>query len=101
MKKEIPIIFSTDDNYIPFLDVAVRSLIANASSDFDYRIIVLNTGLCDVGVRKVMQNEKAGFKIDFIDISDEVENIKSHFKNVYHFSLVTYYRLFIASLFLF
>ena len=99
MNKEIPIFFSTDDNYIPYLDVAISSLIANASSGYEYRIIVLNTGLDEENVRKVKRNEKEGFIIDFVDISDEVENIKSRFKNVYHFSVVTYYRLFIASLF--
>ncbi len=97
--KHIPIFFSTDDNYIPYLDVAIKSLIANASERYEYRIIVLNTGLNEENVRKVMQNEKAGFRIDFMDISKEVEKIKSRLKDVYHFSVVTYYRLFIASLF--
>ena len=99
MNREIPIYFSTDDNYIPYLDVAISSLIANASKEYEYRIIVLNTGVNEENVNKIMQNEKAGFKIDFIDISEELENIKSRLKDVYHFSVVTYYRLFIASLF--
>lgn len=99
MRKEIPIFFSTDDNYIPFLDVAISSLIENASRKYDYRIIVLNTGLCEENIRKVKKREKRPFKIDFVDISEEVKKIKSRLKNVYHFSIVTYYRLFIASLF--
>ena len=99
MNKEIPIFFSTDDNYIPYLDVAISSLIANASKEYEYRIIILNTGLKEDNVCKVKENEREGFKIDFIDISEEVENIKSRFKDVYHFSVVMYYRLFIASLF--
>lgn len=99
MIKEIPIFFSTDDNYIPYLDVAIASLIANASKDYNYRITVLNTGLCAENVAKVKLNECEGFSIDFVDISERVEDIKSHFKNVYHFSIVSYYRLFIASLF--
>lgn len=99
MDREIPIFFSTDDNYIPYLDVAITSLIANASKDYSYRIIVLNTGLKEENIAIVKQNERPGFVIDFIDISKQVENIQSHFKNVYHFSVVTYYRLFIASLF--
>lgn len=99
MNKEIPIFFSTDDNYIPYLDVAISSLIDNASKDYKYRIVVLNTGLQDDNISKIKKNERDGFIIEFIDISDRVENIKSHFKNVYHFSIVTYYRLFIASLF--
>ena len=97
--KEIPVFFSTDDKYIPYLDVAISSLIENASKEYRYRIIVLNTGLIADDVAKIKQNEREGFAIDFVDISAEIENIKSRFKNVYHFSVVTYYRLFIASLF--
>ena len=99
MKKEIPIFFSTDDNYVPFLDIAIASLKANASKSRLYRIIVLNTGLSDENVNKIKQNEEDGFAIDFANISKNVENIKSSLKDVYHFSVATYYRLFIASLF--
>ena len=99
MRKEIPIFFSTDNNYIPFLDVAIKSLMENASKEFTYRLIVLNTGLDRENVEKVMQNIRDGFRIEFTDISHEVEAIRSRLKNVYHFSVVTYYRLFIASLF--
>lgn len=98
-KNEIPVFFSTDDNYIPYLDVAISSLVANSSKSNKYRIIVLNTGLDPENVQKVKRNERDGITIDFIDISKELENIKSRLKNVYHFSIVTYYRLFIASLF--
>ncbi|MBE6573707.1 MAG: glycosyltransferase family 8 protein [Ruminococcaceae bacterium] len=99
MIKEIPIFFSTDDNYIPYLDVAVASLIDNACKEYRYRIIVLNTGLEPDNIAKVKMNEREGFVIEFVDITSALENIKSHFKDVYHFSVVTYYRLFIASLF--
>ena len=99
MNREIPIFFSTDDHYIPYLDVAVRSLIKNASKSFGYRIIVLNTGIEPDNITMVKQNECPGFAIDFVDISESIENIKAHFRNVYHFSIASYYRLFIASLF--
>lgn len=99
MSREIPIFFSTDDNYIPYLDVAITSLITNASKNDTYRIIVLNTGLKSENIAKVKMNEREGFSIEFIDISEYVRNIKSCFKNVYHFSIASYYRLFIASLF--
>ena len=99
MRREIPIFFSTDDNYLPFLDVAISSIIDNASTDYIYRIIVLNTGLNKEGTERIKRRENDGFKIDFVDISSELESIKAKFKDVYHFSVVTYYRLFIASLF--
>lgn len=98
-ENHIPVFFSTDDNYVPYLDVAIRSLIENASKEFEYRIVVLNTGLDPENVEKVKKNECSGFTIDFVDISEYVEEIKARFKNVYHFSVATYYRLFIASLF--
>lgn len=98
-KAEIPIFFSTDDNYIPYLDVAISSLVENASNEYQYRIIVLHTSLEKSNVNKILRNERAGVKIDFVDISHDLERIKARLKDVYHFSIVTYYRLFIASLF--
>ncbi len=95
----IPIVFSTDDNYIPYLDVAIRSLIENASKAYNYKLIVLNTGLDPENVAKIMTNACDGFDIELVDISEQLESIKAKLKNVYHFSIVTYYRLFIASLF--
>ncbi len=99
MEDVIPIFFSTDDNYVPYLDIAIASLIENASKSYKYRIVVLNTGLMKEGIDKIKRRENENFTIDFVDISKEVENIKNRFRNVYHFSVVTYYRLFIASLF--
>ena len=97
--QEIPVFFSTDDHYVPYLDVAIASLIDNASKDYSYRLVVLNTGLHPDSVEIIKKNQRPGFTIDFLDISKELESIASRFKNVYHFSIATYYRLFIASLF--
>ena len=51
-KNEIPVFFSTDDNYVPYLDVAIASLIDNASKDYKYRIVVLNTGILPENIEK-------------------------------------------------
>ncbi len=95
----IPIFFSTDDQYIPFLDVAISSLMDNANPAFDYRIIVLHTGLKEENTAKIKLREKKGFAIDFIDISSAVKHIRDSLKHVYHFAVAAYYRIFIASLF--
>lgn len=99
IKKTIPIFFATDDNYIPYLDVALRSLISNASKKYNYVINILNTGIKEENQLIIKTLENDNFKIIFRDISDKVEFIKSKLKNVYHFSMVTWYRLFIQSLF--
>lgn len=99
VKKEIPIFFATDDNYIPYLEVALRSLITNASKDYNYVVNIINSGLSEnrMAIVKALENEN--FKINFCDVSEYVEPIKKKLKNLYHFSLVTWYRLFIQSLF--
>ena len=97
--KQIPIFFATDDAYIPFLDVALSSLKENASKDYHYIINVLNTGLKQENTALVKRLADDNFTINFCDISKKVEPIKNKLKNVFHFSLVTYYRLFIEELF--
>ena len=98
-KTEIPIFFSTDGNYVPFLDVAIRSLKKNSSKDYSYKIIVLNTGLKEESISKVKLLEEDGFKIEFANISYAIEDMKKLLPNQYHFGLATWYRLFIQNLF--
>lgn len=99
IRKEIPIFFATDDNYIPFLDVALRSLITNASREYNYVVNVLNTGLKQENIDKIKKLENKNFVINFCNISEQIKEIKAQLKNVYHFSVVMYYRLFIETLF--
>lgn len=99
MKNEIPIFFAADNNYLPILDVALRSLIDNASKDFNYVINVINTGLDQKRCNVIKQLENENFTINFCDISSSVDKIKQKLKNIYHFSISTWYRLFIQSLF--
>lgn len=95
----IPIFFSTDDNYVQFLDVAIRSLIKNASKDYKYKIIVLNTGLNKNNTDKISALQDDNFEIEFADISKALGDFKNKLPNLYHFGLAAYYRLFIQSLY--
>jgi len=97
--KEIPIFFATDDNYVPFLDVTIRSLMENASKKYKYIINIINTGLNKERCKVVKALENENFQINFCDISAKVQPIKNKLKNLYHFSFATWYRLFIQSLF--
>ena len=45
MNTEIPVFFTIDDGYAPFLAVALRSAIANSSPGRQYRAIVLHEDL--------------------------------------------------------
>ncbi len=96
---EIPIFFSTDDNYLQYLDVAIRSLIKNASRNYKYRIVILNTGLDREKTDKIKSLGDENFIINFVDITHSIQDIKHQLKNIYHFGLASYYRLFIENLF--
>lgn len=97
--REIPVFFAVDDNYIPFFDVALRSMIANASPLYKYSVIVLNSGLKEENEEKIKRLETEGVQIRFVDIAKRIEKIKDKLKKVYHFGLACYYRLFIEGLF--
>ncbi len=98
-KNIIPIFFASDDNYIPFLDIAIRSLIENASKDYNYVINILNSGLKQENIDIIKKQENDIFKINFCDITQDLEPIKHKLRNVYHYGLATYYRFFIEELF--
>ena len=47
MKTIIPLFFAVDDNYVKFLSITLESIFDNASKDYSYDVVVLNTGLKD------------------------------------------------------
>ena len=53
MEKTIPVFFATDDNYIPYLGVTLKSMMANASKEYFYDIYVLSTSLKEENKAKI------------------------------------------------
>ena len=98
-KNVIPIFFATDDNYMPYLDVALTSLVEHTTNENMYKIYVLNTGLSTEYKNMMKRLEKDNVEITFYDMSFYIDGIKEKLKSVMHFGLATYYRLFIQSLF--
>lgn len=100
-KIEIPIFFSTDDNYIPFLTVALHSIIENASKEYNYRVIVLNSGITEKNISEIRKLENSNFKIEFADVNKKINHIMSELTNGLrdYYSNSIYYRIFIPSLF--
>ena len=101
IKQEIPIFFSCDDAYVPYLTVAIRSLIDHTSKENDYSIVVLNTGLSIQNQKELKQMATENVKINFEDVSKSMEEINNELKLRLrdYYSIAIYYRLFIPSLF--
>ena len=74
--KEIPIFFAIDDQYIPFLSVALKSLIDNANKDYKYLIKVLHTNVKEEHMKQIKKYEKENVNIEFVDLSYYIEKVQ-------------------------
>ena len=97
--EQIPIFFSTDDNYAPFLAVAIKSLIENASKNFNYSIYILNNGLKEEHINLISKMQNKNFEIKFIDVTEKIKPIISMLGLRDYYTVAIYFRLFIASMF--
>ena len=102
MKKEIPIFFTIDDKYAPYISVAIKSIIDNASKEYKYKIIVLHQQLNEENINKISSLKNENFEINFIDMKDGLESITDREENRLrcdYFTLTIYFRLFIPDMF--
>ena len=99
MNKEIPVFFAIDDRYIPFLGVALKSLVDNTSKDNKYAIKILYTNVTEKNKLRIKKYEKENISIEFVDLNKQLEEIKGKLYTRNYFSNTTYYRLFIPNLY--
>lgn len=97
--KRIPIFFSCDDNYIPFLAAAVRSLADNAKSDAQYELYVLNDGLDKENAARIKSMEGGKIRISFIDVAKRIAPLLDRLRLRDYYTFSIYYRLFIPDMF--
>ncbi len=100
-KETIPVFFAADDNYVPFLSVAISSLIEKASKDYNYDIIILNSGLNSESMQRIKTYENKDIKIKFEDVRPKIKNIVKDLELRLrdYYSVSIFYRLFIPSLY--
>lgn len=101
-QNEIPVFFSIDDSYAPFLAVAINSAIKNASKERRYKAIVLYQELSEKNRNRIKALETDNFKIEFIPIESGLESITDRMSNRLrcdYFTLTIYFRLFIPRMF--
>ena len=95
----IPIFFAVDDGYIPFLAVALQSLIENSSNNYYYSIKVLYTNIKEENKKRILKYEKENVKIEFVDLNYYIEEIKGKLFTRDYYTKTTYFRLFIPNLY--
>lgn len=97
--KEIPIFFAIDDQYIPFLAVALKSLIENANKDYKYLIKVLHTNVQEEHMKQIKKYEDENVNIEFVDLSYYIGKIQDKLYTRDYYTNTTYFRLFLPELY--
>lgn len=101
VKQEIPIFFSCDDNYVPYLTVAIHSLIEHANINNLYNIIILNSTMSKENQEHLKLMSTENVKINLENVSEALGEINNELKLRLrdYYSIAIYYRLFIPNLF--
>lgn len=92
MNRIIPIVFSTDDNYVLPLAVAIKSLIDNRNKKDEYKIFVFHDELSEESKERIKSVCKGTF-LEFVNVNSFLKGVD--FYSVGHFTKAMYYRFFI------
>lgn len=95
----IPIFFAIDDTYTSFLAVAIKSLLENASKNYNYCIKVLHTNVEEEHIKQIKKFECENVNIEFVDLSYYIEKVKDKLYTRDYYTNTTYFRLFLPELY--
>ena len=102
-QRNVPIVFASSDYFIPYLSITLESLLEKSSTEYNYDVIVLNTGIAKkMRNRLLMATSKyPNCHICFHDISSLINDvIKGLELRIHaHFARETFYRLLAPELF--
>ncbi len=99
---EIPVFFSIDNGYAPYLAAALNSAVKNSSKNRNYKAIILYQDLSEENKNKLSMLASDNFKIEFIPMKRELSSITDKMENrlrCEYFTLTIYFRLFIPAMF--
>lgn len=97
--KVVPVFFASDRNYVPYLTVAIKSLVDKSSDKNEYRIYILTNDVKDCDITEIRSYEKENVKVEIVDVNEKIESIKNKVALRDYYSVSIYFRLFIPSMF--
>ena len=100
----IPIFFTIDDGYAPYLHVALISLIKNASKDRKYKIIVVYQELNEENRNNLAKlvEDYPNFEMEFKFMKQSLDMITDRIENRLrsdYFTMTIYFRIFIPDMY--
>ena len=101
-RRFVPIFFTVDECYIPYLSVCIASLIDHVNPKNNYRIHVLYTDIKKDELINIKTLETKNVEIDLFNMKEKIDPYRKKFANkvkLTHFPITIYLRMFIPSLF--
>ena len=98
-RKNIPIFFACDDNFVKFTIVSLLSIKEHASRHCDYTVYVLHAGITENMMRQLYELQDDNFTVIFRDVTDYLVSISDKLPIRDYYSKTTYYRVFIAEMY--
>jgi Lipopolysaccharide biosynthesis proteins, LPS:glycosyltransferases len=91
----IPVFFTFNRNYLLAAEVAIFSMLQNASPKYEYRLYVLHTDISETYQKELMKpvNKFKNASLEFIDTSlyddnEEIMESKSHYSKEIYYKLI-------------
>lgn len=98
-KPIIPIFFAVDDNYAPYLAVSMRSLIDNASSEYQYNVYILIDKLNEYNTSVLCGMATDNVRVETVNVTAKLDALGDMLHLRDYYTKTTYYRFFIPALF--
>lgn len=101
-KEIIPIFFAIDNDYSPFVSIAISSLIEHADKNKEYHIHIVYESITEDNKSKLKALETSYAKIKFTKMNDVLKCVTNKIGNRLRadvFTLTIYFRLFLPDMF--
>lgn len=93
----IPIVFAVNNNYVPYLYIAITSLVEYANAETQYQIYILYTSLENRHIKRLENLGKNNIQVNCLNIEKSMEGV--NIKGSVHLTVETCFRLLIAEIF--
>lgn len=95
-EKTVPIVFATNEKYLPYLCAALRSVIENSDDESFYDVYVFHTGITRHSEERICRMTQKNLHIRALNVGAFVKNLHLYSKG--HFSVEMYYRILIPEI---
>ena len=97
----VNVFFACDNKFLKFTYITLKSIMENANREHFYTFYVLNTDITEdsMSVSKEIINDYNNCRIEFVNVTNYLNEVKDRLPIRDYYSNATYYRLFIAEMF--